>query len=167
MIFGTLNGLAFIHVFVTAPETKGKTLEEMDVVFDSKLKPWRAGPKGSRLDQLERDIVSGKVVVTVPGGGIACPSISSIHLDGSGMLTPSKSSFRIQSSNGILTPSRFSIRSKSSMRSIRSKSSLHSIRMDSETITPSKSLTSNTTSSIQSLKIKEDSSSMSIDSEDV
>lgn len=34
MIFATFNGCALIHMFFTAPETKGKTLEEMDDVFD-------------------------------------------------------------------------------------------------------------------------------------
>jgi len=66
MIFATFNGLAFIHVFFTAPETKGKTLEEMDEVFDSGLRPWKAGRKGSRLDDLQRDIEAGKVKVSVP-----------------------------------------------------------------------------------------------------
>lgn len=34
MIFAAFNGAALIHMFLTAPETKGKTLEEMDEVFD-------------------------------------------------------------------------------------------------------------------------------------
>ena len=34
MIFAAFNGAAFIHMFFTAPETKGITLEEMDDVFD-------------------------------------------------------------------------------------------------------------------------------------
>lgn len=34
MIFAAFNGAAFVHMFLTAPETKGKTLEEMDEVFD-------------------------------------------------------------------------------------------------------------------------------------
>lgn len=34
MIFAAFNGAALIHMFLTAPETKGKTLEEMDDVFD-------------------------------------------------------------------------------------------------------------------------------------
>ncbi|KAF8248389.1 general substrate transporter [Wilcoxina mikolae CBS 423.85] len=65
MVFGTFNGLAFIHMFLTAPETKGKTLEEMDVVFDSGIPAWREVPKGSRLDELRRDIEEGKVKVNV------------------------------------------------------------------------------------------------------
>jgi hypothetical protein len=69
MIFATFNGAAFIHMFLTAPETKGKTLEEMDEVFDSGLPAWRAVPKGSRLDQLQKDIEAGNIKVHHPIGG--------------------------------------------------------------------------------------------------
>jgi hypothetical protein len=50
-------------MFFTAPETKGKTLEEMDTVFDSGIPPWKAGKIESRLDQLQRDIEAGDVKV--------------------------------------------------------------------------------------------------------
>ncbi|KAF2178789.1 high affinity glucose transporter [Zopfia rhizophila CBS 207.26] len=63
MIFATFNGLAFIHMFLTAPETKGKTLEEMDDVFDSGRPAWKGVPKGSRLDQLQKDIEKGELKV--------------------------------------------------------------------------------------------------------
>jgi len=66
MIFATFNGLAFIHVFFAAPETKGKTLEEMDEVFASGVKPWKAGRKGSRFDDLQRDIEAGNVRISMP-----------------------------------------------------------------------------------------------------
>ena len=69
MIFATFNGCAFIHMFLTAPETKGKTLEEMDEVFDSGLPAWKAVPKGSRLDQLQKDIEAGNIKITAPIGG--------------------------------------------------------------------------------------------------
>ncbi|KAF2198340.1 high affinity glucose transporter [Delitschia confertaspora ATCC 74209] len=59
MIFATFNGLALIHMFLAAPETKGKTLEEMDEVFDSGVPAWRGVPKGSRLDQLQLEIEKG------------------------------------------------------------------------------------------------------------
>lgn len=62
-IFGTFNALAFIHMFLTAPETKGKTLEEMDDVFDMGLPAWKTGKVGSRLEQLQRDIEKGDVKV--------------------------------------------------------------------------------------------------------
>lgn len=84
MIFATFNAVAFIHMFLTAYETKGKTLEEMDAVFDSvslsrafkmhiKLIAqlqgkwaWQKPPKESRLDQLAHDIEEGKVKVVAP-----------------------------------------------------------------------------------------------------
>jgi hypothetical protein len=69
MIFGTFNGLAFIHMFLTAPETKGKTLEEMDEVFDRGIPAWKTGKSGSRLDQLQRDIEKGDVKVSTTGRG--------------------------------------------------------------------------------------------------
>lgn len=50
-------------MFLTAPETKGKTLEEMDSVFDTGIPPWKAGQIESRLDQLQRDIEAGDVKV--------------------------------------------------------------------------------------------------------
>lgn len=63
MIFGTFNGLALIHMYFTAFETKGKTLEEMDEVFDGLYKPWQKPPVGSRLDKMAKDIEAGKVKV--------------------------------------------------------------------------------------------------------
>lgn len=39
MIFAAFNGAALVHMFFTAPETKGKTLEEMDDVFDVSYLP--------------------------------------------------------------------------------------------------------------------------------
>jgi hypothetical protein len=69
MIFGTFNALAFVHMSLTAPETKGKTLEEMDDVFDSGIPAWKAGKIDSRLDQLQRDIEAGNVKVATTGHG--------------------------------------------------------------------------------------------------
>ncbi|MCJ1292605.1 MFS sugar transporter [Xylographa carneopallida] len=70
MLFASFNGLAFIHMFLTAPETKGKTLEEMDVVFDSGRPAWRSVPKGSRLDVLQKEIEQGNLKVAVRFGDI-------------------------------------------------------------------------------------------------
>jgi MFS family permease len=63
MIFAVFNGIAFVHMFLTMPETKGKLLEEMDEVFDSGRKPWQGVRKGSRLDDLAREIEAGMVDV--------------------------------------------------------------------------------------------------------
>jgi len=70
MVFGVFNGVAFIHMFLTAPETKGKSLEEMDLVFDSGIPPWRGVPKGSRLDELQKDIEQGKIKVRVGAAAV-------------------------------------------------------------------------------------------------
>jgi hypothetical protein len=51
-------------MFLTAPETKGKTLEEMDTVFDQGIPAWKTAHTGSRLDQLQRDIEKGEVKVS-------------------------------------------------------------------------------------------------------
>ncbi|KFZ06028.1 hypothetical protein V502_09931 [Pseudogymnoascus sp. VKM F-4520 (FW-2644)] len=61
MVFGTFNGLALIHVFLAAPETKGKILEEMDEIFDSGRKAWQRQPKGSRLNDLVKRIEEGTI----------------------------------------------------------------------------------------------------------
>ncbi|KAI9875586.1 MAG: MFS sugar transporter [Pleopsidium flavum] len=67
MVFAAFNGAAFIHMFLTAPETKGKTLEEMDTVFDSGRPAWKSVPKGSRLDRIQKEIEEGNLKVTAPG----------------------------------------------------------------------------------------------------
>ena len=83
LIFAAFNLAAFVHMFLSAPETKGKTLEEMDEVFDAGRPAWRAALKGSRLDQLQKDIEAGHLKVTSPvssggnGSAAANPSSSS------------------------------------------------------------------------------------------
>ena len=75
MIFAVFNFLAFVHMFLAAPETKNFTLEEMDAVFATNgHKPWRRNPFGKRLckdgtnlDELERQIAVGDVKVDTPG----------------------------------------------------------------------------------------------------
>ncbi|KAF2009761.1 general substrate transporter [Aaosphaeria arxii CBS 175.79] len=69
MIFAAFNGAALVHMFLLAPETKGKTLEEMDEVFDSGRPAWKSVPKGSRLDNLAVDIEKGEVKVKTAASG--------------------------------------------------------------------------------------------------
>ena len=64
IVFAAFNGAAFVHMFLTAPETKGKTLEEMNDVFDSGRPPWMGVPKGSRLDALQQEIADGNLKVS-------------------------------------------------------------------------------------------------------
>jgi len=61
-IFGAFNAAALIHMFLMAPETKGYTLEEMDEVFESGRPAWKR-VKGSRLEELERQIEAGNLKV--------------------------------------------------------------------------------------------------------
>jgi len=52
IIFGTLCMGAAIQAFLTYPETAGKTLEEIEVLFsDGAPKPWLTKPGGSLLDE--------------------------------------------------------------------------------------------------------------------
>ncbi|PLB36840.1 sugar porter family MFS transporter [Aspergillus candidus] len=67
MIFAAFNTAAFVHMFLTAPETKGYTLEEMDDVFNSGVPAWRKLERKSRLDDLEQEIVQGNLKVSAPG----------------------------------------------------------------------------------------------------
>jgi hypothetical protein len=60
MIFGTFNGLALVHMFLCAPETKGRTLEEMDEVFDSGVPAWQKVDSSKRLERLRREIEHGQ-----------------------------------------------------------------------------------------------------------
>lgn len=46
-----------------APETKGFTLEEMDDVFNSGIPAWKKYDKGSKLDQLEKEIQQGNLKI--------------------------------------------------------------------------------------------------------
>jgi hypothetical protein len=67
MIFATFNGMALIHMFLAAPETKGRTLEEMDEVFDSGVPAWRTPPPATgRLERIQQDIEKGALVVNAP-----------------------------------------------------------------------------------------------------
>ena len=50
-------------MFLTAPETKGFTLEEMDDVFDTGRAAWKGRDKTSRLETLAKEIEEGKVKV--------------------------------------------------------------------------------------------------------
>lgn len=66
MLFATFNGLACIHMALAAPETKGKTLEEMDELFESGRPAWKT-VKGSKLDEIARKIEEGNLKIEVPG----------------------------------------------------------------------------------------------------
>ncbi|KAK9234917.1 general substrate transporter [Lipomyces kononenkoae] len=61
-LFGGFNIAAFIHVLFTLPETKLRTLEEMDEIFEHGEPLWKtfvAKGDTDRLDQLAREIEIG------------------------------------------------------------------------------------------------------------
>ncbi|KAL8696183.1 MAG: hypothetical protein Q9201_007786 [Fulgogasparrea decipioides] len=67
VLFGAFNACAAVQVWLSVRETKGKTLEEMDEVFESGRPAWRGVSKGSRLDKLQREIADGVVKVGFKG----------------------------------------------------------------------------------------------------
>lgn len=64
-MFGAFNGIAFINMFLLAPETKGRTLEEMDEVFDSGIPAWKKLPPSTKLEDLEKQIKEGNLKVSL------------------------------------------------------------------------------------------------------
>ncbi|KAL8871250.1 MAG: hypothetical protein Q9174_002880 [Haloplaca sp. 1 TL-2023] len=67
VVFAAFNGCAAAQVWFSVRETKGKTLEEMDEVFESGMPAWRGVSRGSRLDRLQREIAEGVVKVGLRG----------------------------------------------------------------------------------------------------
>lgn len=47
-----VNGVALLHMYYAAYETKGYTLEEMHEVFESKVPPWEFRQGESRVEAL-------------------------------------------------------------------------------------------------------------------
>ncbi|KAK9428835.1 general substrate transporter [Lipomyces doorenjongii] len=65
-IFGSFNLVAFIHVWIAAPETKQRTLEEMDEIFQHGDSLWRSFTgvhNTDRLDNLAKDIEMGHLKI--------------------------------------------------------------------------------------------------------
>ena len=56
-VFGAFNAFAAITMFLFAHETKQRTLEEMDEVFDSGVPAWKSSKiRTNRLEQLAEEI---------------------------------------------------------------------------------------------------------------
>ncbi|KAL7923298.1 sugar transporter domain-containing protein [Trichoderma austrokoningii] len=51
-IFAMFNAAALMHMYCTAYETKGHTLEEMHEVFDSKQPAWKFRQRESRIEEM-------------------------------------------------------------------------------------------------------------------
>ncbi|KAG8627788.1 hypothetical protein KVT40_003661 [Elsinoe batatas] len=50
IIFGVFCFVMTIHIFFTYPETAGKTLEEIDTIFDANIPPWKSGQVKGMLE---------------------------------------------------------------------------------------------------------------------
>jgi len=59
-VFACFNAAAAIHMFFAAHETKRRTLEEMEDIFDSGFPPWKTSKMtSSRLELLAEEIAKG------------------------------------------------------------------------------------------------------------
>ena len=56
MIFGSFCVAMGIHVFLMWPETRQKSLEEIDILFDGKVPAWKSSTVQSRFDQEVEEI---------------------------------------------------------------------------------------------------------------
>ncbi|KAK9371566.1 general substrate transporter [Lipomyces chichibuensis] len=63
-ISASFNVAAFIHVWLAIPETKQRTLEEMDEIFEHEDQLWRSftgAPYSGRLNMLAKEFERGKI----------------------------------------------------------------------------------------------------------
>jgi hypothetical protein len=51
IIFGVFCTVMTLHVFFTYPETAQRSLEAIDLVFDTGVKPWRSGQISSQFEE--------------------------------------------------------------------------------------------------------------------
>lgn len=64
MIFGTFCAVMIFHIFFTYPETAGKTLEEIDELFDSNIPAWRSKNATIRFEDRVAENKTAEVVHT-------------------------------------------------------------------------------------------------------
>ena len=79
MVFGTFCAVMVFHVFFFYPETAGKSLEEIDLVFEGNVPAWRSGSIGGtfqdRVEAAKRGhrgaggIAAGENLKTAEGDG--------------------------------------------------------------------------------------------------
>ncbi|KAL6887164.1 sugar transporter domain-containing protein [Trichoderma longibrachiatum] len=65
VIFGTFNVVACLHAFFFFPETKRRSLEDIDELFATGIKPWKSNamPKADKLHQLVEEADMGKLQI--------------------------------------------------------------------------------------------------------
>lgn len=55
MIFGTFCAVMTVYVFLLYPETTGKSLEEIDFVFEARVPAWRSAEVGGTFEDRVHD----------------------------------------------------------------------------------------------------------------
>ncbi|KAL2110477.1 hypothetical protein VUR80DRAFT_1117 [Thermomyces stellatus] len=60
IIFGVFCTVMVPHIFFTYPETAGKTLEEIDSIFDGNTPPWRSAEVGGHLNARAAELANEK-----------------------------------------------------------------------------------------------------------
>lgn len=60
IIFGVFCTVMTFHVFFTYPETAQRTLEEVDILFDSNVKPWQTPKIQDKLAEVEAKQYQGQ-----------------------------------------------------------------------------------------------------------
>lgn len=85
LIFGVFNVAMFIHVFFCFVETKGKTLEEIEEVFEANVHAWqtRKLTERSRVEEMAVAIANGEKVENLGHGGADSPSEHDVKSPGS------------------------------------------------------------------------------------
>lgn len=64
MIFGTFCVVMTFHAFFAYPETSKKTLEEVDILFDSNIPAWRSAKAGGGFEQKVEQAKRGELKAT-------------------------------------------------------------------------------------------------------
>lgn len=64
IIFGVMCFLGAAQFFLTFPETSGKTLEEVELLFSGKTKPWNTKPGHSKLDEMISEVRDNNLTIS-------------------------------------------------------------------------------------------------------
>ncbi|KAK6000230.1 hypothetical protein QM012_003862 [Aureobasidium pullulans] len=64
IIFGVMCFLGAAQFFLTFPETSGKTLEEVELLFAGEVKPWKTKPGHSKLDEMINEVRDNHLTIS-------------------------------------------------------------------------------------------------------
>ncbi|KAK9312231.1 general substrate transporter [Lipomyces starkeyi] len=79
VVFGSICIAAFIHIWLCAPETKQRTLEEMDEIFEHGEPVWRSFTgvhHSARLDELAKEIERNKLNIPYPSRSVTVSKVT-------------------------------------------------------------------------------------------